>query len=676
MLSPPSSRRSLVPYVALLVILAAYTFGDLSGHLLDSDDFEYLADATAARTDVGHFLSPERTMTGRPLVELMFLGASFVWGNDPGAHHMLVALHLVASMLLARVVYRLGADLDLSLASGLLFLVNVAHFRAVQWISCVAYPLALVLALLAILSFVRHLRSGRLWWLAGSCLALGLAICSHPAAVSIAPFCAYLHWRNNVALREFVRSSGTLVTVALACGLLLYALHLNATQLKELTSSWNPSSLGLHFIDYLGQLFASSHWLPHDLAGAGSWPWLNRAAGMLVATGLIIVLFRRQHEPITVWIVWLPLTLIPFMIREPVGSSRYLYLASAGSSVVLAWSLRAMVQSCQKWLSVPSRRALFSAALGALTISSVFALKRAEAVAYYHSGRSYIARGEIETGVAQLRKGVAHHAHILPEDTYRRLCFGAFLAGQSPREVLEQAKINGNGSAEVEVLLGVSAFQESDPRRWQRGEQIYHALLGAEDQSPLRRTAATAIHNIGWHALYELGDHERAVTLFRRALDLYAAYPNALVNLGNACSQQGRVDRAAEAYRAAMKIQPDYAPAYQNLAIIKLNQGEIKSAKVLLQRATQLDSGPPEPWYLLARTLRLTGDLAAADAALQRALAANPIVQDYWKEYFNIAAAYHRKGELSRAFAIYRQVMKAVPNDARVYHNIDSDDSR
>ena len=129
------TRTTWIGYALLLGLLAAVAYGGLAAQALDTDDFEYLRDAAASQ-DLSLLFSTDRELPGRPISEVVFLLGHSLWGQNPAPYHLLVvALHLLTSLLLAQTFRRLGADLELSLAGGLLFLLNVAHFRAVQWIA-------------------------------------------------------------------------------------------------------------------------------------------------------------------------------------------------------------------------------------------------------------------------------------------------------------------------------------------------------------------------------------------------------------------------------------------------------------------------------------------------------------------------------------------------------------
>ena len=103
-------------------------------------------------------------------------------------------VHTAASVLLALTCRRLGLNMELSLIAGLLFLVSVAHFRAVFWISAMAYPLALATGLLGLLCFLQMQRTGSSWWTVGAYAGLFGSVLSHVAGIALWAFCLFLVW--------------------------------------------------------------------------------------------------------------------------------------------------------------------------------------------------------------------------------------------------------------------------------------------------------------------------------------------------------------------------------------------------------------------------------------------------------------------------------------------------
>ena len=132
-----STHRTWATYTLLLATLTWVCFGSLRFHLLETHDFETFRDNAKVSADFAYFFSDQKEQaSGRLLHEFSMWLAHLAFGQDPAAFHLLVvALHFCASLLLCLTFIRAGADLELSMLGGLLFLLNVAHFRAVQWIA-------------------------------------------------------------------------------------------------------------------------------------------------------------------------------------------------------------------------------------------------------------------------------------------------------------------------------------------------------------------------------------------------------------------------------------------------------------------------------------------------------------------------------------------------------------
>jgi hypothetical protein len=208
------SRSTWFLYTALLATLTFVSFGSLLEHPFSTDDFAYLSDAAAMRQDPSFLLSANQALPGRPIVSLVFLLANLVGGTSPALYHfLLIGLHFSASLMLTYTFRRLGANLELCLLGGLLFSINVAHFRAVQWISCLAYPLVLILSLATLLLFKHFLSNRRLRWLFAAYGLLILAIFTHASALSAALFCSFLAWRHGLNSREIALYTGPLCAV-------------------------------------------------------------------------------------------------------------------------------------------------------------------------------------------------------------------------------------------------------------------------------------------------------------------------------------------------------------------------------------------------------------------------------------------------------------------------------
>jgi tetratricopeptide (TPR) repeat protein len=659
------NRSNWLLYALLLAALSFASFGSLLTHPFSTDDFAYLSDATALRQDPAHLLSDEQALPGRPVVSIVFLLTHIVAGSSPAPYHLLlIVLHLAASILLAFSFRRLGASLELSMLGGLLFSINVAHFRAVQWISCLAYPLVLLFSLTAILLFKQYLDGRRRRWLLAACGLIGLAILTHASALITALFCAYLAWRRGLGLRAIALATGPLGAVAFLGSGLLYWLYPHAPQSKELLLTPEPMLLLRNLCEALSRCFTTAHWLvSYETA---PWEWL---AGLLIGASFALLLVRKVF-PAADWAVWSLLALLPFIFRQEHDASRYLYLATAGTSFLLAWLIGMLMRHLQQWWTPALGRLGGGVLVAVLTVTSWVCLQRAESISLYYASRTYVAQGDQQTSLALLKRAIAHDPRRIPPDAYMRLAVTGFLFGEPSQEILQTGLAIHPSSPELHVVLGAAAFLERDTQQREWGDrQVRTALERSANRSQLQNQAALAFHHIG---LYhnDTGQATLAVPAFERALLLQPDYALALAGLGQAYSMQQQKQKALTAYQNAVHLSPHLARAQQELALLLMQEGDYLGATTALQSAVAADSTNSTSWYMLAQALRIVGDVEAARQAVLRAIAGNPAQPYYWREYCRIADLYCSRDQLDQALAMYEDVIDAIPTYAKAHFNL------
>ena len=158
----PKNRTAVALYILLVIALSGIAFQNLAHHPLNAqgDDQETLHDTRLMARDVSALFSPKRLAPVRPTMDLIVLAGYRLWGDRAGGFHLLlVGLHAIASLLLVWALRRLGIDREWAFLTGLLFLLNVSHFRSVQWFICIGYVLALIGALLCLLGISAYLHT-------------------------------------------------------------------------------------------------------------------------------------------------------------------------------------------------------------------------------------------------------------------------------------------------------------------------------------------------------------------------------------------------------------------------------------------------------------------------------------------------------------------------------------
>src|SRR5262245_43882556 len=114
-------------------------------------------------------------------------------------------------------------------------------------------------------------------------------------------------------------------------------------------------------------------------------------------------------------------------------------------------------------------------------------------------------------------------------------------------------------------------------KHWQRtghlaeAARAYQAVLAREPDN------LDALHLLGTLAL-QVGQPDRAVDLFGRAIALRPGEPAYHANLGAAYRALGQLDQAADCCRRAVSLRPNSPDLRANLGAVLLGQGQVETA--------------------------------------------------------------------------------------------------
>ena len=635
------NRHIWAAYAGLLCLIAWFCFGDLRTHLLDAHDAETFRDHLRIQQDWTFFFSPDKEQaSGRPFAEALKYFTFLLFGNSPAAFHLLVvAFHTLAAGLLAHLVWRRGGTPILAGTTGLLFLVNVTHFQAVHHISALDYPLALCCGLAALLAL------GRATTIAHPILfaaALTLGVLSHPSIAVVWLLAFYLIWRSANNLLTALRAlwpSGLLLTIAFFAALNLAASNTSAWQSVGEYEAQPIGELVLGMVRVLwwftSRLLTTAHWLPLPIYLQQTWELGLGAVLML----FLLWLIWRGDEPLAAAALATLLGLVPFLLLTestilglPAGPSRYLYLASAGSSLLLAWGLHFIYHRTNPYLA---------GGLLILTVaSSYLSLGKVEAVSLYTSGRSYSASREYTTARAQFRRALAQTPEaLLHKEIYIRLCLLQMDSEEDHMPLLAEALAAHPDSKRLQLFQLATGATDPSPELSEKSMQLaldlrYTTTYDAE-------IVAKALHNLGagflkkkdpatairafeqtlridpdrfktlkdltfarWQRAAQLIDEIAAANVDARA-DLVADFrrqissalstsrhalslrPDAdlFYQLGKAYQQQEQHQEALAAYRKCLEQNPRYRSAYLNMAEIFTREGDEAAAANARQAA-------------------------------------------------------------------------------------------
>jgi len=347
----------------------------------------------------------------RPLF-LMWLRINNVAFGDHawGWHLTTILAHLLTTLLVYLLAWRLGIGRDVALLAALIFGLHPAHIEAVAWISGVTEPLLGIFLIASLLAYVQSRFEGAraLQWRVISLVLFALAMLEKETALILPGLLLIYEWIYGRALgqqREARDPSPGLVSrppsphgrgmgflglvtvphlewrgILVWCGgalgkiwpyFLLIALYVPARiyalkgfnhvvtplSTEQLVFTW-PSLVGF--------------WIRHLIWPASLSTFYNFPAVIHptlrnfilpaifdVGVGLALFACIRRSRPAAFFGVWLVLPLIPLLdirvfIANDFAHDRYLYLPSVGLAVLVAMLLRKVCWGPPRWLGIPT----------------------------------------------------------------------------------------------------------------------------------------------------------------------------------------------------------------------------------------------------------------------------------------------------------------------------------
>jgi tetratricopeptide (TPR) repeat protein len=155
---------------------------------------------------------------------------------------------------------------------------------------------------------------------------------------------------------------------------------------------------------------------------------------------------------------------------------------------------------------------------------------------------------------------------------------------------------------------------------------------------------------------------DRAILLFRKALDLDEQYAEAWAGLGGGYQLKGAqlsipelLERAIEYERRALAINPALADAHAWLGSALLALGRTDDALEAFREAVRLEPGQARPWSMLARGYWIgKGMVTEGIDGLERAVAINP---QFGYAHLQLAFLYTEVGDFAKAESAARRAV-------------------
>jgi len=167
---------------------------------------------------------------------------------------------------------------------------------------------------------------------------------------------------------------------------------------------------------------------------------------------------------------------------------------------------------------------------------------------------------------------------------------------------------------------------------------------------------------------------DRAVELFRRALELDSKYVLAHAVLGQAyvqkfktTSQSKWLDEALASCERATQLGPEVADGYTCLALVHIQQGKYEQAEEELEQARRLGQPSELAYRGLGQSYERQNRLEEAEKAYQHAINVRP---NYWACYNWLGIFYLKHGHNAQAARMFEQVVVLSPDNILAYRNL------
>jgi uncharacterized protein (TIGR02466 family) len=206
----------------------------------------------------------------------------------------------------------------------------------------------------------------------------------------------------------------------------------------------------------------------------------------------------------------------------------------------------------------------------------------------------------------------------------------------------------------IAALLSLGV-QHHEAGRLSQAEALYRRALELDAANP------DALHLLGVLA-DQIGQHDQALELIKAAIQSNARNPHYHASLANVLQELGNLDEAAAALEHAFALDPKMVAALINLGALRQQQGRLNEAVAAYRRSLELRPDYADACYNLATALKEQGKLDEAITALRQAIALQP---DSANEHLVLAGYLLERHDFNGALEACDSCLKLAPRNIR-----------
>lgn len=241
--------------------------------------------------------------------------------------------------------------------------------------------------------------------------------------------------------------------------------------------------------------------------------------------------------------------------------------------------------------------------------------------------------------------------------------------------------VNHRQLASRSMRVESASLEEMQQRVWEAAAAMLELQVSPQAKQEL---AAGDTTQPGAYELYEqgvgylerqdLGDIDRAVDLFSKALAKDPNYALAYSGLGKAYADKfvltrdpQWIARATQNAKQAVELNSKLLPVQLTLGIVYQRTGQLDEAMALYKHVLKEDPSRLEAEYMLAQVYEAKGKYAEAEQLYKNFIAGR---RGYWLGYSGLGALYYSLGKFSRAAEEFKTMIELAPDKALGYYDL------
>jgi tetratricopeptide (TPR) repeat protein len=681
----------LISVSVLLIVLTLITYWQVKNYaFINYDDDKYITEnrhvITGLKLDnIKWAFQSTYASNWHPLAWLSLMVDAQLFGLNAGYYHLTnLFLHILNTLLLLFILYKMTGALGRSTLVAALFALHPLHVESVAWVTERKDVLSMLFMLLTFWAYINYIKKPDYKRYLLIFVAFALGLMSKPMLVTL-PFVLLLldYWPLQRFSPQTEKNINSALTAKKAAALIYEKIPLffltgisitltiiaQKAEIEFMQSIPAPLRVENALVAYCGYIFKMI-WpvslgvlYPHSV-NIPLWQISVSAIFLAAVSGIAIYTIKKRPYIAVGWF-WYLGTMIPVIGLVQVGvqsmADRYTYIPLIGLFIIVAWFLSDVLEKIPyKKYIIATVSAVIVLLLVTLSWSQLKYWKNSYELFTHtlevtrdnytmHCNLAVLLAGQGDSKAAEFHYLEA--LKIKPDDKDTNLNFGNLLVRQGRLdEAIEHyiAVIKSKPSfAEAYNNLGIAYVQHGDRQKaveqFSAAVKINPGFLDAQNnlkmalsQKQVKESVSTkqsaANEDIGAFSgrmmagtsLMKKGDLDGAIKHFQEALKIEPENINAHVSMGLVLGYKRNFDGAISHFRAAIKINPRMPEIYNSLAVALAYTGKTDAAIVQLNKALEINPRFAKAHNSLGVMLAKSGKIDKGIDHLRKAIEIDP----------------------------------------------------